>query len=207
MRSLLTVIAPLALASALSLSAEAQAQIYKWVDSHGDVHYTDDPSTLPKQAKPRVTEGGDISRISSSLSDAAAVVPAGARQPGPRRDADRATPEPPAPGGREERFWRKRFLVAHERIARIQRQIEEVKRGAEVSGLPVNARYVERCTLSFTRNGEPKHCRQVLRDEDVQKRAERKVKALQEQLLDAELGLETLEREASERSVPREWRR
>jgi len=43
----------LLLAAALALACTAQgAEIYRWVDEQGVVHFSDDPSRIPPQAKP-----------------------------------------------------------------------------------------------------------------------------------------------------------
>ena len=48
----------------LLLAAPVFAQtVYEWTDEAGDVHYTDDPSTIPKKAKTRTTQGAEISTM------------------------------------------------------------------------------------------------------------------------------------------------
>jgi hypothetical protein len=45
---------------ALVLSLVAGQTIYEWVDSKGTSHFTDDPSTIPPNAKRKVTTGAEL---------------------------------------------------------------------------------------------------------------------------------------------------
>ena len=52
------------LIAALGFSAVASAQsVYRWQDSAGEIHYTDDPTTIPKGATAVATEGEPISEM------------------------------------------------------------------------------------------------------------------------------------------------
>ncbi len=76
----------LALAVAV-LAAPASAQaVYRWTDQHGEVHYTDDPSTVPRGVKVETTEG-----------EALTVVPAAPAPPPKRKATTPAPPTRPAP--------------------------------------------------------------------------------------------------------------
>lgn len=49
---------------ALVVAALLGQTMYEWTDSKGEVHFTDDRSTIPKGAKVKTTEGEDVSSIS-----------------------------------------------------------------------------------------------------------------------------------------------
>lgn len=56
--------AALYLAALLLISSQSFAQIYKWVDSDGNIHYGDAENT-PESAKSKEVELGDINTITS----------------------------------------------------------------------------------------------------------------------------------------------
>lgn len=87
----------LGLFAVLALSATAHAEIYKWVDKDGNVHYSDQPP--PEQ------KSEEISRVSTDKVDSAAQLAAAENQkamaqlaapPAPRDAA--ASSQSPAPG-------------------------------------------------------------------------------------------------------------
>lgn len=43
----------------------ALAQVYRWVDSHGEPHFTDDRASIPKGAKVETTDGDELTEVSS----------------------------------------------------------------------------------------------------------------------------------------------
>jgi len=48
---------------ALLVAALLGQTIYEWTDSRGEVHFTDDKSSIPKGAKVKTTEGEEINTI------------------------------------------------------------------------------------------------------------------------------------------------
>ena len=66
---------------ALVFSLLAGQTLYEWVDARGTSHFTDDPSTIPANAKRKVTTGADLM-----------VTPAA-----PKLDAGAAAAAPPRP--------------------------------------------------------------------------------------------------------------
>jgi hypothetical protein len=48
---------------ALLVAALLGQTIYEWADSRGEVHFTDDKSSIPKGAKVKTTEGEEINTI------------------------------------------------------------------------------------------------------------------------------------------------
>lgn len=80
------------LAALLLLSTAANAQtIYRWTDKKGEVHYSDDMSTVPKGAKLETTEGEELmvvpaplpSVVPKTIERPVATAPAKAKQSGP----------------------------------------------------------------------------------------------------------------------------
>lgn len=62
------------------------SQIYRWTDARGEVHYTDDASTIPRGAKVQTTDGEDVTVVPSPPPSTRAVTrraEAGLRRPEP----------------------------------------------------------------------------------------------------------------------------
>lgn len=72
---------------ALLLSLLAGQTIYEWIDSKGESHFTDNPSTIPRDAKRRTTEGAELMVAS----------PTAAAGPRPDGGVPRAVPKAPPP--------------------------------------------------------------------------------------------------------------
>jgi len=113
-----------------------QGEIYTWTDKEGVEHYTDDPNTIPREARRRVTAGAELGRVETGgtpLPVAAQPIPI-------------APPvviiQQAAPVVDREEKWRKLFRDARERIASLEDEIEsDRKKTEEVNGMPVNARF------------------------------------------------------------------
>jgi len=137
------------------------------------------------------------------------IPPARARNEPPAPAPPQEEPKPPDPQVRftndaaeearqEEAYWRGRFREAQSRIAQIQARINEVQRGREINGMPVTASQSIGCPP-----GSPT-CTRYEYNEGTQRSG---LEQLTKMLSQAESALADLEREASSRSVPREWRR
>jgi len=112
-----------ALAAACLVAAPAAAEVYRWTDAQGKVHYTSDLNRVPEsqreaaKASAGEQQGGAVMRIES--------------RPPPTPAAPAATPpaEPPRPaeemrGGRSESWWRAEAATHRESIARLEQQTE-----------------------------------------------------------------------------------
>lgn len=60
----------LALVMLLSVAALAGETMYRWKDSKGQVHYTNDRASIPAGAKWEITSGGDTGQLSTGPCDA-----------------------------------------------------------------------------------------------------------------------------------------
>ena len=109
------------------LAAPALAQtVYEWTDESGDVHYTDDRSTIPKNAKVRTTQGDDIGvvhvgpRTSAQPARDAGASPKDA----PRPDAGPVDAGAPRPA--------RNLCTEHRaRLTELEAAIPEAKRAAD----------------------------------------------------------------------------
>lgn len=82
-------------------AAPAAPTIHRWTDKQGVVHYTDDPESIPADAKAEQTKGAEIKVV------AAVKVDAGPTTLG------------------SERQWRARFAESNKRIAELEAEIEK----------------------------------------------------------------------------------
>lgn len=126
------------------------AQVFTWTDKAGVVHYTDNPSAVPADVKPRVTEGAEISLLTTD--QAPRPVRARAEQVIDARAAAVAELDRRDEQRRSEREWRAAFRELNERIAGLTDEIEIDRRKVEdVNGLPASARFT--CLNPFGWNG------------------------------------------------------
>ena len=175
--------AALLVASAALAAPPAQAQVYRWTDAQGTVHYTDDPDTIPASKRAHAREGapadGDHVKVES---------PPPGRGAG---DLERARQQRKAAEAAREASWRQRFRAARERIASLEQAIAADRAlVADPKALPVN-RQVHGGVLP---SAEYEAAVERL------KRAERDLAQAREDLAD-------LERQAAREAVPFEWRR
>lgn len=208
----------LAFLAVLSLPVAAQT-VYSWEDAEG-VHFTDDLSQVPKGAKKfEATLNAQSPRPAPSPVAAPAVA-----RPAPAAPA-RAEPQ------LDERLWRERFVTATRRISTRQENIRALEASlpprtecvaqplVAVGTVPGNAQGAPITTAPgaqvITQNGIttvvssnrvgalPARC-QV---NELHDRLKLQIAQEQVRLKDAQLDLDSLEREASYAGVPREWRR
>ncbi|MEW6431887.1 MAG: DUF4124 domain-containing protein [Myxococcota bacterium] len=139
--------ARLALSLAVLLPAVAAAQpIYTWTDREGVQHYTDDPRTIPKDAKATATEGAHVNVVSSSAQpEASAPAPASGSPTRVQVTAAQAqaaaSPAQAAATAQAtlEDTWRQRFRDARDKVRTLEDEIEvDRQRVEEVNGLPVD---------------------------------------------------------------------
>lgn len=185
----------LALLVCLSVPAVAQT-VYSWEDADG-VHYTDDPTQVPKQAT-----------VSAEHLEKRPVVAVQAVAASPSTGAT----APQTVAGQGEREWRERFITAHRRIKTLQQSV-----GALRGSLPPSQTCVQESVpvsvppAAGAAPGTPArvelttvtHCRPNREYERLVVRIGQEEVALR----DAQTDLEQLDRRASYDGVPREWRR
>ena len=168
----------------------ALAQIYSWEDKEG-VHYTDDPSSVPKGVKANRQE----------------------RQPSrPQVETVAAAPSRPGPLNTDlpvrEREWRDRFIEASRRIQTRKQEFAALEASLPSKETCSQVRQVVTPTVQGQVAGDPKgqlvtQCVPNPMFDRIRLQMEQK----QVEIREAELDLEQLDRRASMESVPREWRR
>lgn len=179
MRSLLLV-------AVIAVPAFSQT-VYTWEDKDG-VHYTDDPSQVPKKQKK--VEGVVFEPRAPAKASPTTVA--------------LATPQPgSSPKEASTEFeWRDAFIAAHRRIETIRQSITALQ-----ASLPARTECVPQpavVSATGTVAAQPVARCQVnkLYDQLQVQIGQRRV-----ELTSAEADLEQLDRRASMQSVPREWRR
>ena len=96
------------------LALPADGEVFKWTDSRGTVHFTDDASLIPEQYRPK-----------ASKTDAPAVAdtPKGNEQP-----AAQKAPEPSRDNlGRGEEYWKIRVREEQQKQAKAQEEWESLR--------------------------------------------------------------------------------
>jgi hypothetical protein len=194
---------PWLLLFALACGSAAHAQqVYRWVDGKGEVHYTNDPASIPKGVKATPTEGDDLSMVVHSGNRA---------EPAARREgAQESSPSPQggvspqdgasagsgtAPGNwpeGAEQVWRERFTRARSKVEQARRQLEAATRGK-----PDASAAAEGC------GADKAHCAPGLSPEE--QALVHRVKQLRDMLQAAQERLDKLEQLAKENDVPTEW--
>jgi hypothetical protein len=198
----------IALLSALVLSGSALADnIYRWRDSAGVDHYTNDLNTIPTSATVVPTSGGDISEISTGAKDAQAKAPA---KPSPQDSQDRklqaelrraeaeariAEAQVKREEMQSEEQWRALFRASRARLSALEAEMERDRAsGDQYSGLPVQGRYVSVGVRLQAYHPDP-----ILESRVRRQELERELKMARDDYND-------LERRASFAAVPRHWR-
>lgn len=200
-----------------SLPVAAQT-VYSWEDAEG-VHFTDDLSQVPKDARNlEAAQHARVARPAPAQTTTAAV-------------ASPATAAPAAPAsGLDEREWRGRFVTAHRRISTLQQELRALEAslpprteciapplvpGGAVMvngyGQPVTvttgAQVVTQNGVRTLVNGPVVAPGTRCRVNELHDRLKVQIAEENVKLKDAQLDLEQLERDASYAGVPREWRR
>jgi len=183
-----------------ALGSAASAQVYRWVDPDGSIHYSDSPASAPKDAKVETTAGDEITvegsgRITAGEPAAVPRPSAPASTPAPER-----SPPPPAPqqaDGTDEQTVRQFFRNTHRRIAELERQIAGQRKAVESA----NAAHPDGCQGSRADCLAWGEQQRAHRDE-----ARRQLAKLEADLQKWKSYLDDLERWASSKSVPRAWR-
>ena len=179
----------------LAIPARAD-DFFSWIDDDGSVHYTDDESQVPasKRRKARVTKGADIGEVSKShvtleLPDPALPKESKGADPEADAPAHRSLPktEEPAPKPDPETVWRGRFGEIHQRMRKLQAQLDADQKDLDQTSVMVPG-------SDSTPNPEYARLKTQIRDERI---------ALDE----TKKELDALDHEASQQAVPREWRR
>jgi len=137
-----------ALAVLLILAGPAGADIYRWVDDQGTVHFTDELSNVPPAARKSATlhlrEAPDAGGSLSILGSPPSLSPSGS---GPGEAS--ASPEPAAPATREEFLSRIEQLKA--KIDAKERHIRAVDQKRSLAVNPLRNRFVEKSDLDLYR--------------------------------------------------------
>lgn len=127
------VVIALACASIL-VASSAGAEIYKWTDAEGVVHFTSNPDEVPAAQRARAAEAGragkgSFQRVVPSGASAAARAPAAPAPPRSRAGAKKASREAGEErvGGRTEAEWRAEAEKHRSAIARLEPLVERCK--------------------------------------------------------------------------------
>jgi len=96
------------------LAFPVNGEVFKWTDSKGTVHFTDDPSLIPKQYRPKAT-GTPASAEEETSSEAGQP----SIQKAPEVSKDNL--------GRGEEYWKARVREVQQRQAKAQEEWEDLK--------------------------------------------------------------------------------
>jgi hypothetical protein len=187
---------------AWALASAAGAQVYRWVDPDGSVHYSDSPSSAPKDAKVEKTTVDDITVEGSGRIEAGtppenkpvpeAAAPAATPAPAPARDLTQDSDTP------DEQTVRQSFHDTYQKISDTERELAAQRKLADQANAGINVA----CPPEIQVGCADWKARRLQARED----AKRKVTALESDLRHWKGYLDDLERWASNHAVPRAWR-
>lgn len=192
-----------ALAFALLIAPAARAQaVFRWVDAEGEVHYTDDAASIPKDRRKAATrtEGAEVGIVPSRHGPPAGEGPAedseearaAAQARQERKDAEER--EDAAREAEAEKAWRERFAQARAQVEFWEREVKAEREASEdpsSAGIPVQS---------------PDRAGVIWPNPEVE-RACARLKEAEAQLAKAREALADLEREAARKAIPLTWRR
>lgn len=115
----------------LVLALVSGQTFYEWVDASGQSHFTDDPSSIPANAKRRTTSGADVS-----------VIPAPPRSAAKTSDPPRPIPPPTGPNLCER---------AEQKVRALEKKLEDARTR--------EARVGKNCLGSLSRGGRASYAR------------------------------------------------
>lgn len=181
-----------------ALASPAGAQVYRWVDPDGSIHYSDSASAAPKDAKVEVTTGDDITvegtgRIEAGTPPTNPPLP---QTPPPSTGATGEWSGPPSDQPSEQ-VVRQSFRDTHQKIADAEKQLAQAKKALETQERGVTA------NCAGTRDECINWRRQLQANAD---QAKERVTQLEAELRRWKSYLDDLERWASSKAIPRAWR-
>ena len=188
--------APLLLAAVLSAAPALADDIYRWVDAKGEVHYSNDPSTIPPTLKKsaKVTQGDELMVVQPERTTKKAAEPPKASGPEVPPPAPAPAPEPAQPSEADnEALWRGRFRQMHQEIAGLEAEAQADR--AKLAD-PASAGI----GVAYGQGG------MVVPNPELDRLKAHLARA-EQALEDARRKLDDLDHAASREAVPREWRR
>jgi hypothetical protein len=186
-------LALLSLGWLLVLAPSAHAQtVYRWEDSDGEIHYTDDKDTIPadKRKAAAVTKGGELG-IAPSYSPQRKVKKGG--EPEEAVAAEDTGDADERARLQQEQEWQGRFKEKRDRIDRLEKLVAADKKAVEdpnAAGLPVRR---------VNGRGE------ILPSPELDA-IKKRLPGEEQDLAKAREALADLEREAASKAIPLEWR-
>jgi hypothetical protein len=204
---------------ALVCALPAAAQVYRWVDPDGSIHYSDNPDAAPKGAKITKTQGDDISvgpsidingdrngvqekpTASSESTRPASRSPSTSLGMNGSSSSSVATgataPPPPQEDETSEATVRAKFRQTFSRIADLEKQLPAAQKAVDEADAAVGLECRASKLDCMTWDERVKQNRQDARD---------KLAKLQADIREWKTHLDDLDRWASSKAIPRAWR-
>jgi Domain of unknown function (DUF4124) len=96
------------------LTLPVNGEVFKWTDSRGTVHYTDDPSLIPEQYRPKASKTDTAPKDEASQENEQPPI-----QKAPETSKDNL--------GRGEEYWKARVREYQQRQAKAQEQLDDLR--------------------------------------------------------------------------------
>jgi hypothetical protein len=171
--------------SAVTAAGETGANVYQWTDSHGTVHYTDNPLSIPARSSNRIIKRESIKGVATPQQDR-------------KEETARTIPKNNKTdlyGGHDESWWRDRYASLRSQI----RQIKESAPGKQT--LLRELHYNKAASAYIHYKGTYSENRTAYRQ------LYQEIKNDEARLVELEKDLESIEVEASRNGVPFDWRK
>lgn len=169
----------------VTAAGEPDAGVYQWTDSHGSVHFTDNPLSIPARSSNRVIKRESIKGVATPQQDR-------------KEETARTIPKNNKTdlyGGHDESWWRDRYASLRSQI----RQIKESTPGKQT--LLRELHYNKAASAYGHYKGSYSENRTAYRQ------LYQEIKNDEAKLVELEKDLESIEVEASRNGVPFDWRK
>jgi hypothetical protein len=147
----------------LLAAGPSKAQVYKWVDKKGTVHFTDNPDDLPEPQRSEALRKLDVTKKKKKKETAPVPVTPSADLPNEQLPPDPGTgPDRSAERKRKKKVWQSKVLRARRKVDELSKKCKELEAKKNKSS---------RDSLIFARPGDRKTAKDTTAETDKCKKS------------------------------------